>query len=611
VQATVDGILQSGSTAVSVHASGVPSAPEVLPVLAIIDDMDARFLSNRIVLISAEDADPADVDAAVGLIDGEIVGYAGPGVWQVAIEPVSTLAELEDVLAAVSVDPVVLGAAPDYVGNTTGAVVPDDPIVGDYLREDSLLPSISDAWAFGTGNERPVIVALLDSGINSDHPELVNKIVPGRDFSGAGLEDDCFHGTRMAGIIGAETNNGAGIAGVNWGARILPVRVTETGTEDVCGSFRNSVLASAIDYSVVQGASVLNMSLGSNIRSEDIVKALSRATAANRFSVAAAGNDGERKRLYPAGYKATESFSSWFGTNERSYSLNVIAVGANNTVNIRADFSNRGPWVNVWAPGQDILTTCSDITTTESEYCFTTGTSPAAAVVSGIVSLMVSQQPDLSITEGYLRVLATNLNRADSDEQREEFGPAGFFDPYQMIVNDSFEFTTSPWSTTGTASTVFGLGPINPRLGATMLSLSSGPGAANDQSTARRVVNVPAGELDDGELTISVWYNFVSEEFPEFVNGGFNDFFTVDIRLPNGSSVRVVDESVDATQWTPVSGIDLPGGDSTVGQSGWRLGSVTLPAASLDGAGAIEILVADRGDSVYDSIGLVDGINVS
>ena len=99
--------------------------------------------------------------------------------------------------------------------------------------------------------------------------------------------------------------------------------------------------------------------------------------------------------------------------------------------------------------------------------------------------------------------------------------------------------------------------------------------------------------------------------FIELLGSQFNDLFTVDVVLPDGTRVNLVDESVNTTAWTPVTGIDLAGGDSTVGQSGWRVASASIEGVDFSGNGQLRIEVSDVGDSVFDSIALIDDIIVN
>jgi hypothetical protein len=151
-----------------------------------------------------------------------------------------------------------------------------------------------------------------------------------------------------------------------------------------------------------------------------------------------------------------------------------------------------------------------------------------------------------------------------------------------------------------------------------MAMLSTGPGSVSDRGTLRRTVQVPTNDLRTTDpsrplqayLSLTLRYNYLSSEYPNFIGTQFNDLFTVDLELPSGERLRIVDESVNTTEWTLIPGIDFPSGDGTVGQSGWRTASALIPALSLRGATTFDIVVRDQGDRIYDSVALIDDISV-
>jgi hypothetical protein len=144
-----------------------------------------------------------------------------------------------------------------------------------------------------------------------------------------------------------------------------------------------------------------------------------------------------------------------------------------------------------------------------------------------------------------------------------------------------------------------------------MVSISSGPDNAVTTSTMSKRFTIDPAVLDDDSLIIRFDYNYLSEEFDEFVGTQFNDTFTAQITLPNGTVLPVAFESVNTTVFTPVTGINFPGGDSTVGQSGWTPARIEVPASSLAGASSFNLTVADQGDAIFDSVTLIDDIEVS
>jgi hypothetical protein len=131
----------------------------------------------------------------------------------------------------------------------------------------------------------------------------------------------------------------------------------------------------------------------------------------------------------------------------------------------------------------------------------------------------------------------------------------------------------------------------------------------------------PVDALSDGKLTIRLCYDYVTEEYPEWVNSQYNDTLNIRVVLPSGAVRQLAAESVNTTDWTPITGIDFPGGDSTVGHSGWHCPHVDIPGSDLrpptgPGPGGwsswpqLRLEVADVGDAIYDSVALLDLISV-
>jgi subtilisin family serine protease len=230
---------------------------------------------------------------------------------------------------------------------------------------------IDDAAKIAGKNK--VKVAVVDTGIDTSHPELKNKITYNYNVMNPlkkGAPD--LHGTHVAGIIAAEKNNEVGGYGVNPNVSILSIDV-----------FNRSMFSS--DYTVAEGileavkqkAQVINLSLGSTYASPIIEDAINKAIEANITVVAAAGNSGANMLEYPASFNG------------------VISVGATNSENKLADFSTYGPAVDVVAPGEDIYSSAFDVDK-GATYMELDGTSMASPVVAGTVSLLLSKNPKLT-----------------------------------------------------------------------------------------------------------------------------------------------------------------------------------------------------------------------
>ncbi|WP_328203974.1 S8 family peptidase [Brevibacillus nitrificans] len=239
----------------------------------------------------------------------------------------------------------------------------NDPYFASYQYGPQTIQAPS-AWDVTQGSAA-VKIAVVDTGVQLDHPELQSKIIQGYDYvnNDANPMDGNGHGTHVAGIASAVTNNAYGIAGVCPLASILPVRVLDdSGSGDLLNVARGIIFAAA------QGAQVINLSLGSPATSSTLQSAIDYAWRSGAVIVAAAGNDGSVVPSYPANYP------------------NVISVASTNANDVKSGFSNYGRWVDVAAPGENILSTYPG-----SYYAYLSGTSMASPHVAGLAALLASQ----------------------------------------------------------------------------------------------------------------------------------------------------------------------------------------------------------------------------
>lgn len=288
-------------------------------------------------------------------------------------------------------------AEPDSLFHTT--VVPNDPSYGSQWG----LPKIEapGAWNISTGSDT-VIIAILDSGVDLNHPDLSGKLVAGYDF----IDDDSIpqdlkgHGTHVAGISAANSNNGVGGAGVAWGARIMPVRVL-----DASGSGTVSTVVNGINWAYTHGAKILNLSLGGTTNSPTMETAVNNAYAAGSLVIAAAGNCGD----------SNYSFNGCTSMNQTSYPAgyaNTFAVAATTSSDTRSSFSTQASYVDIAAPGSSIYSTYYNDTYTSKD-----GTSQAAPFVSGLAALIWSVKPGYTQAQvrQVIEATAVDLGTAGTD----------------------------------------------------------------------------------------------------------------------------------------------------------------------------------------------------
>jgi subtilisin family serine protease len=262
-------------------------------------------------------------------------------------------------------------------------VTPNDP---EYPKQwaHQEITNAEVGWEYSTGSSQ-TIIAIIDSGIDLTHPDLSSKILTNldRDYfqDDDTANDQHGHGTHVAGIAAAIGNNGVGVAGVDWQARLLPLKVCgPTGTD--CP---NSDIAEAITYASNNDAEVINISLSGSIYSQSMQDAINTAYANGALIVAAMGNDNTSTPRYPAAY------------------TNVFAVSATDRTDVLAYYSNFGDHVDIAAPGGETTILTDGIYSTLPTYNVTLGNSPsygylqgtsmAAPYVSGLAALIWATQP--------------------------------------------------------------------------------------------------------------------------------------------------------------------------------------------------------------------------
>lgn len=262
--------------------------------------------------------------------------------------------------------------------------LPNDPLFRTASTTDRdqfpYLASVSIGPGWDLRGSNPVKIAIIDSGMDVGHPDLASKVDPAdrwNTFSQtANVTDTMGHGTFVAGIAGAATGNGIGIAGVGWDARLMAVKVA-----DPSGGLALTDIAEGIVWAVDHGAKVLNISLGSTTGSPALASAVAYAQAQGAVVVASAGNAAQEGNpvIYPAAYPG------------------VIAVGATDGGRFRAWFSEHGPWVTMAAPGVRIVSTTVRAGSTfwpAGSYNIGNGTSFAAPIVAGTAALVWSRSAD-------------------------------------------------------------------------------------------------------------------------------------------------------------------------------------------------------------------------
>lgn len=332
-------------------------------------------------------------------------------------------------------------AQPNYI--LSAQATPNDP---QYLNQRWHYEAINlpGAWEIETGASSPVTVAVIDGGVVAGHPDLAGKLLPGYDFysnaadagDGDGRDPNPedtspgtdFHGNHVTGTVGAATQNNLGVAGVSWGAKILPIRALSGGNgtlADVADALR---WAAGLEVAGVPAnanpAKVVNMSLGGAVACTSapaLQQAINEANNAGAIIVVAAGNSNvDASTFSPAGCSG------------------VITVGATNAVGNRAAYSNYGTRIDLMAPGGEPsgLQVVSTLGSGQQQYGGKAGTSMAAPHVAGVLALMKSKKPALTAAEGLsiLKETARPLSAAQCDRPSGSECGAGLIDAQAALA---------------------------------------------------------------------------------------------------------------------------------------------------------------------------------
>ncbi|MBV1937586.1 type VII secretion-associated serine protease mycosin [Streptomyces sp. BV286] len=330
------------------------------------------------------------------------------------------------------------------------ALVPSTAAHADEIRAKQwALEAMHTQEAWRTTKGEGITVAVLDTGVDDEHPDLAGNVLAGKDMVGfgAGRGDRPWarHGTAMAGIIaghGHGAGNADGVMGIAPEAKILPVRVILEDGDSARGKARNTrgnALAEGIRWAADQGADVINLSLGDDSKSahpeatEDA--AVQYALKKGAVVVASAGNGGEKGDhiSYPAAYPG------------------VIAATAVDRYGTRASFSTRRWYATVSAPGVDVV-----IADPDRKYYEGWGTSAASAFVSGAVALVKAAHPGLSPAQ--IKQLLEDTARNAPDGGRDDSRGFGFVDP-EAAIKKAAGLKPQGLTAVADADRYFGKGP--------------------------------------------------------------------------------------------------------------------------------------------------------
>jgi thermitase len=269
-------------------------------------------------------------------------------------------------------------------------IAPND----SYYSQQWHLPKISapQAWDISVGSSI-VPIAVLDTGVDPTHPDLASKLLSGYNFYDGNTDtrDVYGHGTAVAGVAAALSNNSFGVTGIAWNNPIMPLRISAPD-----GWATYSAMASAITYAVDKGVRVINLSYGGTSSSTTLQNAVNYAWNKGAIVFASAGNSSTDSPTYPAAC------------------TNAVAISATTSNDLLASFSNYGNWIDLSAPGSGIYTTLNG-----GGYGYKSGTSFSAPIAAGLAALIISANPSLSNKD------VVDIMKMNADD----LGSTGF-DPY-------------------------------------------------------------------------------------------------------------------------------------------------------------------------------------
>lgn len=351
-----------------------------------------------------------------------------------SFEKIQTLKKMSEVQSHEAVEIV----SPNFIRRIQR--IPDDTEFDDN-QENLNVMNLPNAWDITVGDAvDDVIIAVVDTGVYSNHIDLKNKLIDGYDFvssvanslDGDGIDpnpedpgdspnvnESSWHGSHVAGIAAAESDNNEGIAGVSWGAKIMPLRAC--GAQSICDT---SDIIQAVRYAAGlnnssgtipdEPADIINLSFGGSGFSPVEDALFQQISDLGIIVVASAGNDESTELNYPASYD------------------DVFSIGAIDNSKALTFFSNYGVTLDLVAPGRLVLSTIvnedENTGVQSSDYAFYSGTSMSAPHVAGVLALMKAVYPDLTPEDFRALINSGTITEDLGDEGRDDFYGYGLLD---------------------------------------------------------------------------------------------------------------------------------------------------------------------------------------
>jgi thermitase len=440
----------------------------------------------------------------------------------------------------------------DFIGKAS--VTPNDPsFTSQWHLSKIQAPS---AWGITQGASN-ITLGMIDSGVETTHPDLAGKLVPGWNFVTltSTITDNIGHGTATAGTAAAATNNGVGVAGVAWANMIMPLVVV-----DSTGYASYSNMANAITYAADHGVRVVNLSIAGSSASSTLQSAVTYAWNKGTIVVASAGNDSTSTPYYPAACD------------------NAVAVSATDSNDAFASFSNFGSWVDIAAPGVSVLTT-----STGASYGYWSGTSFSAPVVAGVAGLVLATKPSLSAAS-VVSILEQNA---------DDLGSAGFDNYYGYGRVNAYRAVTAAQAAVSVSPPVVSIS--SPANGSTVSGTITVSGTASSSlaiASVQFLVDNQQVATGSGS-TFSFSWNTAS-----FANG--NHALTVNASDSSGNlgkaSVSVNVNNVAISDITPpVVAINKPTSGASISAITSTSGQVQISVSATDNVAVSQVTISVDG----------------
>jgi len=486
-----------------------------------------------------------DFEKAVRPHGGTILGRLGD--LEVFVVQLPEHASERAVAALLANNPHFKFAEPDQL--VAPGALPNDTYFGSQWHLQMV--QAPAAWDYSLGNG--VTVAILDSGVNAAHPDLQGRLVPGWNFyeNNSNTADVNGHGTRVAGVVAAASNNGTGVASLAWNAMLMPVRIS--GAD---GYAYWSTIASGLNWAANNGARVANISFMAHT-SSTVQSAAQYMKSKGGLVINSAGNTG-----------------AFDGT---AASDAMISVSATNSSDTRTSWATWGNHVDLSAPGEGIWTTSSS-----GSYGAVSGTSFSSPLTAGVVALMMSANPSLapSQIESILKSTAVDLGTVGYD-QYYGYGRVNAASAVQVAAQTRVSDTQPPTVAISSpvAGTVKGLFPVDvsaaDNVSVSRVELFVNGGLIASDSTAPYGFSWDTTKIADGSA------NLVARAYDATGNSAASSPVSVTV------SNAVVTAVVDTTP--PTVAISNPADGSKV--SGW----VSINVSSADASGIASLSLAIDG----------------